>query len=65
MTEEEKIRKRLEYISERLEYVCKRLYYLNPAKENAKFKQYSNERWNLEVEMKRLLDELDKLKWQK
>jgi hypothetical protein len=44
MTEEEKIKQRLEYIRKRIERLEERLYKINPAKNNRLFKQHSNER---------------------
>lgn len=61
----EQIRARLEWLTKRITWLEDRLYYINPAKNIELFKRHSNEKANRIVERERLLDELDKLEWQK
>ena len=61
----EQIRARLEWLAKRITWLEDRLYYINPAKQNDLFKRHSNEKANRIIERERLLDELDKLEWQK
>lgn len=61
----EYIRARLEWVNKRITWLEDRLYQINPAKENNLFKRHSNEKWLLMIERERLLNELDKLEWQK
>lgn len=61
----EYIRARLEWVTKRITWLEDRLYQINPAKENNLFKRHSNEKWLLMIERERLLNELDKLEWQK